>query len=105
MGGRGVEIDLFQGALNVGTRYLRKGDFFAAYRNLRRAAGLAEGEERELARGLVHLAAAGYKLKRGDRRGCERQLAHARRRLGPFLPEARRLDLAGLLEGVERAAR
>jgi hypothetical protein len=63
-----------------------------------RAAELASGADHELARGLAHLAAAGYKRQIGDERGSDRQLAHARRRLEPFLPEARRLDLAGLLE-------
>lgn len=92
--------DLFQGALNVGARYLRTGAYHAAYRNLRRAAAFAEGEERELARGLVHLAVAGFKRSQGDQHGYERQLAHARRRLAPFLPAARGLDLAALLEWV-----
>jgi hypothetical protein len=63
------------------------------------------GAERELARGLVHLAAAGHKLRLGDDRGYRRQVAHARRRLAGFLPEARRLDLAALLDLVERGAR
>jgi hypothetical protein len=47
--------------------------------------------------GLSHLAACGYKRAAGDERGAERQLAHARRRLAPFLPEARRLDVSGLI--------
>lgn len=105
MGGRGVEPDLFQGSLNVGARHLRSGEHFAAFRSFLRAAELAGSEERELARGLVHLAAAGHKRRLGDGRGYERQLARARRRLAPFLPSARGLDLAGLLSGLERGAR
>lgn len=106
MAGRGVELDLFQGALTVGVRHLPKGEYFAAYRSFLRAAALAEGEaDRELARGLVHLAAAGHKLRLGDVRGYERQLARARRRLTPFLPSTRGLDLVRLLELVGRDAR
>jgi hypothetical protein len=66
---------------------------------------MAAGADRELARGLAHLAAAGHKRRLGDERGCGRQLAHARRRLAPFLPGTRHLDLAGLLDLVERGAR
>ena len=57
----------------------------------------------ELARGLFHLAAAGYKGLSGDPDGKLRQLAHARRRLAPFLPrhDALDLDLAELLALVE----
>jgi hypothetical protein len=81
----------------VGVQRLRQGAYHPAYRNLRRAAGLAGADERELVRGLVHLAAAGFKRSQGDQRGFERQLAHARRRLAPFLPAARGLDLEALL--------
>jgi predicted metal-dependent hydrolase len=65
-----------------GKRWLRTDDCFQAYRAFLDAGPLADGpDERELVRGLVHLAAACYKRKRGDERGAERQLAHARRRL------------------------
>jgi len=94
--------DPLQGALFVGESQLRRRDYFHAYRAFRRAAAAGEGKDRELAMGLSHLAACGYKRKAGDERGAERQLEHARRRLAPFLPEARRLDLAALLAAVEK---
>jgi hypothetical protein len=99
--------DRFQGSLFVGESNLRRGDYFHAYRAFRRAAAAAEGGDRELALGLSHLAACGYKRATGDERGAQRQLAHARRRLTPFRPEARRLDLDGLiaLVGGDQAAR
>ncbi len=91
----------FQGALYYGETHLRRGSYGHAYRQFVRAGETAPGpEERELARGLVHLAAAGYKRGAGDRRGYERQLARAVARLGPFLPTAWNLDLAGLVELV-----
>jgi hypothetical protein len=37
--------------------------------------------------------------------GCERQLEKAQRRLGPFAPEHRQLDVEALLEQVATAAR
>lgn len=110
MGDQGVEQEqwpppaaAFQGALYFGETHLRRGDYGHAYRDFVRASGVAPGdEERELARGLVHLAAAGYKRARGDDRGCERQLVHARARLEPYLPSAWNLDLVELLRVVTR---
>ena len=94
--------DLFQGALFVGESHLRKREWFHAVRSFERAAELTRStEDRELARALAHLAAAGYKDMTGDGRGAERQRRHARRRLAPFLPEARRLDLEALLALVD----
>ncbi len=94
--------DLYQGALFAGEAHLRKREWFAASRAFERASRLAvEPEDRELARALVHLAAAGYKKMTGDGRGAERQRSHAQRRLEPFLPEAWRLDLEALVALVD----
>jgi hypothetical protein len=97
-----VATDLFQGALFVGESHLRKGEWFHAVRSFARAAELAVNpQDRELARGLLHLAAAGYKGMTGDVRGAKRQRRHAVRRLAPFQPEARRLELTGLVALVD----
>src|SRR5919198_5909171 len=56
-------------------------------------------EKNELARGLYHLAAAGYRHERGDADGAANQVAHARRRLEPFLGEA---EISALLHLVAR---
>ncbi|MFN8186174.1 MAG: hypothetical protein U0R69_03750 [Gaiellales bacterium] len=94
--------DLFQGQISIGAGRLRKREYAHAARAFARASRLAETpNDRELARGLVHLAAAGYRGLGGDTAGRERQLAHARRRLAPFLPSARRVDVEVLLRSVE----
>jgi hypothetical protein len=93
---------LYQGALFYGESHLRKREYVKAADHFRRAAGAAPTEaDHELARALVHLSAAGQNRLAGDARGFERQLAHARRRLAPYLPESRRLDLAALVALVE----
>jgi predicted metal-dependent hydrolase len=46
----------------------------------------------------VHVAVAWYQAGRGRRIGTERQLAKAIRRLTPYAPAHRGLDLAPLLE-------
>ena len=63
----------------------------------------ADDEERDFFQGLVHVAVAWYQAGRGNRVGCERQLEKAARRLSPYRPEHRGLDVDALLASVERA--
>jgi predicted metal-dependent hydrolase len=51
----------------------------------------------------VHVAVAWYQAGRGRRIGTERQLAKAIRRLTPYAPVHRGLDLDTLLAQLERA--
>jgi hypothetical protein len=91
-----LEPDLFQGALYTGESHLRKREWFHAARSFARAAELAhDPDDRELARALLHVAAAGYKGMAGDERGAERQRRHAHRRLEPFLPLVELIDRGG----------
>lgn len=48
-------------------------------------------------------AVAWYQAGRGNRVGCERQLEKAARRLGPYGPAHRGVDVVGLLAQVEAA--
>lgn len=82
--------------------HLQRGEYAAAANALEEAFGLGEDA---FARGLYHLSAAGYKRADGDRARAERQLAHARRRLAPFLPEHAEVDAAAVLDLVERDVR
>ena len=52
----------------------------------------------------MHVAVAWYQAGRGNRVGCERQLEKAVRRLAPYAPSHRDVDIAAILEQV-RAAR
>jgi predicted metal-dependent hydrolase len=51
----------------------------------------------------VHVAVAWYQAGRGNRTGCERQLEKAARRLAPFAPEHRGVDVASILRQVAEA--
>ena len=64
----------------------------------------AEPEERDFFQGLVHVAVAWYQAGRGNRTGCERQLEKARRRLDPYAPKHRGVDIRAILERVDEAA-
>ena len=64
----------------------------------------AEPEERDFFQGLVHVAVAWYQAGRGNRVGCERQLEKAGRRLGPYAPEHRAVDVTQILRALDAAA-
>ena len=83
---------------------IRAGEFFAAHEELEDAWRAAEPAERDFLQGLVHVAVAWYQAGRGNRVGCERQLEKARRRLTPYGPAHRGVDIAALLVQLENAA-
>jgi hypothetical protein len=91
----------YRAALWQGESSIERSEWWHAYRAFCDAAEAAPPAERELARGLAHLAAAGYKRRAGDARGAARQLAHARRRLAPFIARHAEVDVGALLTAVE----
>jgi uncharacterized protein len=76
---------------------IRAGEYFAAHEELELAWRAAPTEERDFFQGLVHVAVAWYQAGRGRRIGTERQLAKAIRRLTPYAPAHRGLELGALL--------
>jgi predicted metal-dependent hydrolase len=83
---------------------IRAGEFFAAHEELEDAWRAAEPAERDFLQGLVHVAVAWYQAGRGNRVGCERQLEKAQRRLGPYAPRHRGVEVAALLDQLQAAA-
>jgi predicted metal-dependent hydrolase len=90
--------------LERGLELIRRGEFFAAHEELELAWRAAEAAERDFYQGLVHVAVAWYQAGRGNRVGCERQLAKATRRLSPYAPRHEDVDVASLLDQVAAAA-
>jgi predicted metal-dependent hydrolase len=90
--------------LETGLELIRRGEYFAAHEELEDAWRAAAADERDFYQGLVHVAVAWYQAGRGNRVGCERQLEKAARRLGPYAPEHRGVDVASLLGQVAAAA-
>jgi uncharacterized protein len=86
-----------------GLELLRAGEYFAAHEALEDAWRAAPAAERDFFQGLVHVAVAWYQAGRGRRIGCERQLEKATRRLAPYAPTHRGLDVGALLAQVEAA--
>ena len=83
--------------LESGLELIRAGEYFAAHEELEDAWRAAPTQERDFFQGLVHVAVAWYQAGRGRRIGTERQLAKAIRRLEPFAPRHRGVELAPLL--------
>jgi predicted metal-dependent hydrolase len=94
-----------EGRLERGLELLRAARYFDAHEELELAWRAGDPAERDFYQGLVHVAVAWYQAGRGRRTGCERQLEKAARRLGPFAPAHRGVDVAGLLEQVKAARR
>jgi predicted metal-dependent hydrolase len=86
-----------------GIALIQRGSFFEAHEALELAWRDAAPEERDFFQGLVHVAVAWYQAGRGNRVGCERQLEKAARRLTPYSPMHRGMDVASVLQQVERA--
>lgn len=85
-------------AFRRGLELIKAGEYFAAHEELEKAWRSAPPEERDFYQGLVHVAVAWYQAGRGRRIGTERQLEKATRRLRPFAPEHRGIDVAALVD-------
>ena len=92
-----------EGAYKRGLEAIRARRYFEAHEELEEAWRAAPAEERDFFQGLVHFTVAWYQAGRGNRVGCERQLEKAARRLGPYAPEHRGVDVTSILKQVEAA--
>jgi predicted metal-dependent hydrolase len=90
-------------AFSRGVELIRANEYFAAHEELEDAWRAAEPAERDFLQGLVHVAVAWYQAGRGKEIGCGRQLEKAVRRLAPYAPEHRGIDVAALLVQLEAA--
>ncbi len=91
------------GELERGLEAIRAGEYFEAHEELELAWRAAAPEERDFYQGLVHVAVAWYQAGRGRPVATARQLEKAARRLAPFAPAHRGVDVAAVLAQVERA--
>jgi predicted metal-dependent hydrolase/ADP-ribose pyrophosphatase YjhB (NUDIX family) len=91
--------------LTRGLAQIARGEYFEAHESLEDVWRAADPPERDFFQGLVHVAVAWYQSGRGNRTGCERQLEKAARRLRPYAPAHRGVDVDLLLRSVEDAAR
>src|SRR6476659_1518583 len=89
-----------EAAYNRGLEEIRAGRYFEAHEELEEAWRAAAAEERDFFQGLVHVAVAWYQAGRGRPVATGRQLEKAARRLAPFAPAHRGVDVDGVLAQV-----
>jgi predicted metal-dependent hydrolase len=99
MSSRSVPADLERGLV-----LMRERAYFEAHEALEDAWRAADRAEKDFFQGLVHVTVAWYQAGRGNRVGFERQLEKAERRLTPFAPTHRGVDLESVLAQVRVAA-
>ncbi|HSI97061.1 MAG TPA: DUF309 domain-containing protein [Gaiellaceae bacterium] len=89
--------------LDEGLDLIRAGAYFEAHEELEDEWRDAPQPERDFLQGLVHVAVAWHHAARGNRPGCERQLEKAERRLEPYRPAHRGVDVDAVLAQVVEA--
>jgi uncharacterized protein len=89
--------------LERGLELIRAGAYFEAHEELEDEWREAPTAERDFLQGLVHVAVAWLHAERENRNGCERQLEKAARRLEPYRPSHRGVDVERVLVQVADA--
>ena len=92
-----------EAAFKRGLEAIRGRRYFEAHEELEEAWRAAPAEERDFFQGLVHVAVAWYQAGRGRPVATGRQLEKAARRLGPFAPAHRGVDVEAVLAQVAKA--
>jgi uncharacterized protein len=93
-----------QSELQRGLELIDRGEYFEAHEVLEDLWRAADAAERDFFQGLVHVAVAWHHAGRGNRPGYERQLEKAVRRLEPYAPHHREVDVRDLLLQIEAAS-
>jgi uncharacterized protein len=91
--------------LEEGLELIRAGAYFEAHEELEDEWRTAPAAERDFLQGLVHVAVAWLHAGRGNEPGCRRQLEKAARRLEPYRPSHRGVDVEHVLAQVAEAER
>jgi predicted metal-dependent hydrolase len=97
------DVSTVEADYQLGLRLARGGEYFEAHEAFETAWRACEAHERDFFQGLVHVVVSAYQAGRGKPVAAERQRVKAIRRLAGFGPLHRGLDVALLLEQLERA--
>ena len=91
-------------SLAEGLELMRAERWFDAHEALEDEWRDAVARERDFLQGLVHVTVAWHHASRGNAPGASRQLEKATRRLAPYAPTHRGVDVDAVLGQVEAAA-
>jgi predicted metal-dependent hydrolase len=92
-----------EAAFKRGLEAIRAKRYFEAHEDLEEVWRAASAEERDFFQGLVHVAVAWYQAGRGRPVATTSQLEKAERRLGPYAPAHRGVDVSHVLAQVNAA--
>ena len=95
------DVSTVDGSYQHGLELARSGEFFDAHEAFETAWRACEDPERDFFQGLVHVVVSAYQHGRGRPVGSERQREKAIRRLTPYAPAHRGLDVAALLDALD----
>ncbi len=90
--------------LEEGIDLMRQERWFDAHEALEAEWREAPEPERDFLQGLVHVTVAWHHASRGNGAGASRQLEKAARRLAPYAPAHRDVDVSSVLGQVEAAS-
>ena len=91
------------GEYKRGLALARAGAYFEAHEAFETAWRACAGDERDFFQGLVHVVVSSYQRGRGRPVATESQRQKALRRLAPYAPRHRGLDVSALLAALQRA--
>jgi predicted metal-dependent hydrolase len=97
------DVSTVEADYQLGLRLARAGENFEAHEAFEGAWRACQPHERDFFQGLVHVVVSAYQAGRGKPVAAERQRLKAIKRLAGFGPLHRGLDVALLLERLERS--
>jgi hypothetical protein len=97
------DVSTVAGHYQDGLALAVRGEWFEAHESFEAAWRACADEERDFFQGLVHVVVSAYQRQRGRPIATESQRVKALRRLAPFAPRHRGLDVAAVLEALERS--
>jgi predicted metal-dependent hydrolase len=90
-------------SLDEGVALMRKERWFDAHEELEDEWRRCATGERDFLQGLVHVTVGWYHASRANTRGARGQLTKAQRRLDPYRPAHRGIDVDDVLRQVDEA--
>ena len=97
------DVSTVEGHYERGLELGARGEWFEAHESFELAWRACPAEERDFFQGLVHVVVSSYQRGRGKPVAAERQRVKALRRLAPFVPRHRGIDVGALRDALERS--
>ena len=100
---RDIDVSTVEGSYQHGLELARAGRYFDAHEAFETAWRACDEQERDFFQGLVHVVVSAYQRERGRPVAAESQRVKALRRLAPYEPSHRGVDIAALRAALDRS--